>query len=520
MTLFQNEKDNGGENMNKKFQLLTILLVTFLLLLSACSKSNNTSAPDPQESKSNDSATKEEITELNVAFYFNGDRPRDLRLVEEKVNEITKEKINATVTLMPIPLGDYQQQMNLMLSGNEKLDLAITTARMGFTGQAARGQFLELNDLLDQYGQDIKNVMDEDILNAPTVNGHLYGIPTLKDLAGSLGFNMRTDLVEKHGIDVDNIKTVDDLESVLRTIKENEPGIEPMTFSFAPTVGTTNVYAWFDSLGDFFGVLPNDADDFQLVNLYETPEYEEFVKKMRRWYTEGLIQSDITTTTESRRALLQSNSVFGWFGPQKPGIEAQETRNNSMPITSISLKEPMTYISHTLGIMWSIPRNTTAPEKAMELLNLMYVDEELVNLLNWGIEGEHYVKVSDNIIKYPDGVDRSNVGYSINMSYLWGNSFLTYIFEGDDPDLWNELEKFNENATKSKALGFVFDPSPVSTELSALNNIRNEYHVALEVGVMDPERHLPEFNKRLKDAGIDKYIAEKQRQFDEWRKNN
>ncbi len=53
------------------------------------------------------------------------------------------EKINATVKLLPISIGDYRQQKNLMLSGNENLDLLITSGRMGFNGFASRGQLLE-----------------------------------------------------------------------------------------------------------------------------------------------------------------------------------------------------------------------------------------------------------------------------------------------------------------------------------------------------------------------------------------
>ncbi|MDT8860207.1 ABC transporter substrate-binding protein [Alkalihalobacillus sp. MEB130] len=502
--------------MRRKLSMY-IIFVALFLFLAACS--NSTSTTEQQEGGGDVNESNGEMTELNVAFYITGEPPRDMKLVEEKVNELTKEKINATVKLMPIALGDYTQQMNLILSGNEQLDLAVTSGRMGFTGRATRGQLLELDDLLEEFGQDIKNVMDEEILNAPRLNGKLFGIPTNRDLAGSVGFNMRTDLVEKHNIDLESVKTMGDLEEVLRTIKENEPGVEPL-LPFNVAVPHTNVVSWFDNLGDFFGVLPNDSDNLEVVNLYETDEYKEFVSTMRRWYTEGLILSDITTTTESRSALLTGNKSFGWFGPQKPGVEGQESRGAGVSISSVSLGEPISYTHHATGVMWSIPRNSGDPEKAMQFLNLMYVDEELVNLLNWGIEGEHYVFNNDNLVTYPEGVDGSNNGYRIAMSYLWGDSFLTYIAEGDEPTLWEDTRTFNENATKSKALGFIFDPTPVSSELTALDNVKNEYAIALETGVMDPETHLPEFIQRLKDAGIDKYIEEKQRQLDEWAKNN
>ncbi|MCL7749769.1 ABC transporter substrate-binding protein [Halalkalibacter alkaliphilus] len=506
--------------MIRKFKLLSLLFITLLLILSACNKSSSTDVSEEREDQPKGDEVTEEPTELTVAFYIHGETPRDLQLVEDKVSEHTLDKINAKVNLMPISIGDYQQQMNLMLSGNENLDLLITSGRMGFIGFATRGQLLELDELIEEYGVDIQNILPEEYLSSLKLKGKTYGIPNLKDMAGKNGINMRVDLLEKHNIDVNNIKTLADVESVLRKIKENEPGVDP-NIHFGPNVHPTNFVSWFDNLGDFFGVLPDDTDNLELVNLYETPEYEEFVKTMRNWYTDGLIMPDIATSTESVGELMGANRGFSYFSAYKPGIDEQESRKSGTPMKNVTFdqEQPYSYTHHLTGQMWSIGRNSKAPEKAMELLNLMFVDEELVNLLNWGIEGVHYEKVADNVIVYPEGVNASNTRYSINMPYLWGNSFLTYVMEGEDPELWDELQKYNESAINSKGLGFLFDPSEVSSELTALTNVRNEYAYGLETGSVDPERYLPEFIERLREAGIDKYIAEKQKQFDEWNKN-
>jgi len=169
-------------------------------------------------------------------------------------------------------------------------------------------------------------------------------------------------------------------------------------------------------------------------------------------------------------------------------------------------------------MMWGIPQSSKVPEAAMKFLNLMYADKDIVNLLSWGIEGKHYEKVSDNVIKYPDGVYAGNNGYNLNMSFAMGNSFLSYVFEGNDPNLWNQTAEFNKNAIKSKALGFNFDSSPVKTEVTAVSNVVSKYALGLEYGILDPDKSLPEFIKGLKAAGIDKIIAEKQKQLDKWAK--
>jgi putative aldouronate transport system substrate-binding protein len=82
------------------------------------------------------------------------------------------------------------------------------------------------------------------------------------------------------------------------------------------------------------------------------------------------------------------------------------------------------------------------------------------------------------------------------------------------------MDQFNKSAKRSKALGFGFDPTPVKTEYAAVTNVVTQYKMPLETGSVDPDKVLPEFISKLKAAGIDKVIAEKQKQLDEWAKAN
>ena len=50
----------------------------------------------------------------------------DQKKVEEEINKIVKEKLNATVKLMPVAIGDYVQKMNTVLAAGEKFDILWT----------------------------------------------------------------------------------------------------------------------------------------------------------------------------------------------------------------------------------------------------------------------------------------------------------------------------------------------------------------------------------------------------------
>ena len=56
----------------------------------------------------------------------------------------------------------------------------------------------------------------------------------------------------------------------------------------------------------------------------------------------------------------------------------------------------------------------------------------------------------------------------------------------------------------------------MKTELANCSAIITEMVPVLGAGAADPAEYLPQFLQRLKDAGVDTIIAEKQAQLDAW----
>ncbi|MEC0092412.1 ABC transporter substrate-binding protein [Paenibacillus macquariensis] len=510
-----------------KYFVKTILMVAlaFTMLISACSNGGTNSANSETEGAAskdqggNDSGTLKPV-EL-VMVYPVGGEPKDMKLVQDEINKMTKEKINATVKLVPIGFGAWAQQKTLMLSGNEQVDLIVSG--MGtYSQDVAKGQFLELDGNLAEQGKGITEALDSldpAFLNATRIGGKIYAVPSIRDLAADYGITMRKDLVDKYNIDTTAIKSLDDLDVVFKTIKDNEPGIIP-TVKYGTSIIDLYVNSFFDNLGEGFGVLPGYDNDLKVVNMYETPEYADMLNTVRRWYQAGYVAKDAATSTETQYNLVKSGKAFSFISHMKPGIATQESRSTSKEMVSVHFRPAVTATSAIISIMWSVARTSKDPERAMMLLNLMYTDKDFINLLDFGIEGKHYVKVSDNIIDFPQGVDATNSGYNLQMGWMFGNQSLSYIWNGDDPNLWTQLAEFNKGALKSKALGFTFNADAVKTEIAAVTNVQNQYKIALETGTIDPVSKLPEFNKQLKSAGLDKIIAEKQKQLDAWAEAN
>ena len=90
-------------------------------------------------------------------------------MIEDALNEQLREKIHAEVELVPLSLGTYDQQMTLMISGGEQLDLLPTFfyGSTAISALKAQNQLNPLDDLLAEYGQDLTTAMPEGYLTLP-----------------------------------------------------------------------------------------------------------------------------------------------------------------------------------------------------------------------------------------------------------------------------------------------------------------------------------------------------------------
>ena len=101
------------------------------------------------------------------------------------------------------------------------------------------------------------------------------------------------------------------------------------------------------------------------------------------------------------------------------------------------------------------------------------------------------------------------------MDWSWPNQRITPVWEGNEADLWEQLEEFNTTGAVSPAMGFSWDSSSVQNQVTSVNNVISEYNNALRWGTMDPS-NIDQLNADLEAAGINEIVAEKQRQLDEF----
>ncbi|WP_223067623.1 ABC transporter substrate-binding protein [Paenibacillus caui] len=483
--------------------MLTLMLAV-AIVLSGCSGSKKGGGSAAPESGGDDSSKLETV---ELSMYIPGGPDTDVESVEKEINAYLKDKINATIKIHQLSWDKPADKANLMIQSGEVFDLIYT---WDFMLNATKGAYKPLEDLLDQYGKETKAQINPAYLEAATVNGHLYAIPTEKELGQSAGFAFDKAVVDKYKFDIDSIKKVEDLEPMLKTIKDNEPGMSPFFMNHTDSLHWFTVYPNGEDV-DGSNDVPTmlDYDTMKVFNEYDTPEMLARMQLIHKWYEAGYINKNAATDKTELKDAVKTGKAWFTYGNMNPTSTNDWTKLAGRPMMIKTLLPVKVTTKSLQGSMMAISRTSKNPERAMMFINLIHTDPVLYNMLTFGIEGKHYKKLDNGTVEFiPDS------GYNSVSPWMVGNVLLSYVNKDEDPRRVQLYKDWNENSVKSPLLGFVFDSSKVQTQIGALVNITKQYKNTLYSGQKDPEPLLKEMNGKLKAAGIDAVIQEVQSQVD------
>ena len=511
-----------------KRKIAAMLMASVMALsLCACGESGNGDAAQSGgngsteasegDSSGAENSTSGEITKMIMAFPTWTGAPADTEKIQEAMNEITRDKLGIEIELQIMDVGSYNQNMTLALSGGEQIDILST---MGFAyANAVRQGYLkdlEENDLLSTYGSGIVEAVGEENIDACRVSGVLYGLPNNRDMAQGRGCAaIATEYLEGIGYDVSSdseiIKiSLDELNDIYAQLHEKYPDKEV----YRPSAGSMSQFSNVDSLGgNVFGVLLDNGKELKVENLFTSDFYMDYCKRMYDYNQKGYISQDAATDTTGVSEIVKAGALMSYTTGGKPGIKAQETNLCGRDMTIFQTREDYVSSAAVASYPWAIPISTVNPEAAMVLLNELYTNPELADLIIYGIEGTHYGITEDGFLDQNLGTSSGNYG---TLNWLYPNQFASTVIVGNTSDLWERTRTFNEEARKSPASGFAFDSTSIATEQTAVTNVYEEYRKSLEYGFVDPEVAIPEMVEKMNSAGLQKIIEEKQAQLDAW----
>ena len=527
----------------KKLAAWILAVVMAAVLLAGCTTTGSSGKPEETttsvkgetgETPANGSETKgteEAVSEAPAhvvieSLYFDA-VPRDIAEVEKAINEITIPEINVEVELYPLPFSDASTQVGLMISSGTPIDLVVNF-RPDFLSLVNKNMVLEISDLLDQYGQGIKEAA-ADAIPGGYVGDKLYGIPSVEKYGNTYGLLIDKEVVDTVGWDKFEDLSVEELGQFLAKAHEAYPDTALIHLTGGGnSVDNFNMLYDVDYLGSgsgtggIMGIGEGEGDE--IVNVFATEEYAEFCKTMHEWYEAGYFNKDAATSMEAGQSAVTAGTAKGYFIQTELDMVPAQSAANGLEMVALNTRSQTLVMNNITSGTWSIPYHCENPEAAMKFLNLMWTNEDIINLIYYGVEGLDYQFMDDGSgrITFPDGESPQTVGYH-QWFGIYGNTPLRLVWDGLPVDYKEQLEKFKDNineSNQSKFMGYAFDPEPVKTEYAAVSNVISTYRTSLECGVVDPETILPQFLKDLEAAGIDKIIEANQSALDAWKAAN
>jgi len=523
---------------------LVSLLLTAGLVASCFTPAVSVSASEE------DAVTKTEFGEYSaenpyqLTFAFLEFFPQDAeaeQAVEDALNEFMIPEYHIQVDFLPLEFAQYQQTIQLMISGGDKLDIVPV-----FYDQATK--LIGMNGLVDLYpymdtedGQKIKDSLGEEIALVGNQNGILYGFPAAKEFVAASGLCMRKDIcdelgiTEEYGLDEHSdeyngtVHSWSEAEAIFAKVAEAHPEMTPLYIQGMS--GSITNFMSCDALMDSFGVLnwQADHDSTEVVNLYETEEYKNAVTMLADWFDKGYIYKDAATDTQGSTTIFKAGNTFAYVTNLKPGFNVQNKMATGIDSYCMYFADQPETLTATANVSFGntgVATNSEDPEMAFKFIAALYSDPRVMNTWQYGIEGVNYQVLDDGTATYVEGEDGGNFKYHQGTAWSAGNQFIAYVWNDGtvDAGYWDEIKEYNKWGLYSPAFGFAWDSTDYQTQVTALQSALSTYRAALETGAVggvdQVEGMLQNLNDMLYASGLQDVMDAKQEQLNAWIEEN
>ena len=226
-------------------------------------------------------------------------------------------------------------------------------------------------------------------------------------------------------------------------------------------------------------------------------------------------------------AQIDTETLNNWFKNGKTAILNQDFYQFTQVENAVKQNIEGAEVNWTMlyadeGVSWGASNNCSSiastckdPEKAMQFLNWLHADQANYDLYIYGIEGVHYNLTEDGSVALPEGVTTETNPYNAT-PWNFYNTALHRVSADECQNTKEAIEYFSNVTLKEAVAGdFTFDATNVTLEVGQLESVDKEYFGPLTTGTADISGW-EEALKRMEDAGMESYLAEVQRQLDEY----
>lgn len=501
---------------------IACLCAAIALLVASCSGKEGESGLSTASPGGSSQAADAEVleSEVTLKFYFGGEKPAAMDEVWAKVSDYVKARgLNVKFNINYIPWNDYSGKLLIMAASGDKWDMNFDSDT-SFNQMAAKDSYMRLNELLPQYAPHLYEKYKEvGKLEAATVNGSIVGLPWTIKMNQRFYAGWRSDLAEKAGIvrEPDSVRTVEDVDKLLRELKAAYPNARISKTSPLPLYWTRD--EWIDLAFHGLGYYMDDPE-YTVRAIEQQPFYLEAGNKAKQWYDDRIINRDVLIDKEDGAAQWRNGKTLFTITSHEwayaePGFADPSFRQQM----SLVYPDARTINRSPLSNVLAINRNSGHADRVLRFLDMMWTDRVLYDLVMYGIEGKTYV-LNGETAEYPGDMTLQTSNYM-----EWGGNWAFWNPEFMRPtqryskNFWLEEEKFASLPTNvdSPLEGLFITEDNIRSEVERRDETYDAYGKRIEFGsVGDVSASVADYIARQKENGIDKVIADVQRQIDDF----
>lgn len=525
---------------------MALVLCLMIMLASAFSLAEEPTAAKLEGSKIQ-RLTDEPVTltcwvpvDRNAAY---GKMIQDLN--EMDLMKTMEEKTGVHIEFEVAPIGQEESSFSLMLASRKYPDIIIQFGMyytLGAENAIDEGILLDLNDLIEQYAPNYHAARTSSELRMKgtlTDKGYQPYICAFsyKDIPGlpSGGAIIRKDLLNKLGMEIP--VTYDDWYTFLSRCT-NELGLKR---TFGMNYAGICKYNAFNA-GFGFGMMSNTVSapfyqiDGKVMYAPLTDNYREYLEMMAKWYAEGLIDPDFTSTltfddgvammssgesagTADHGALLDYVNTLGKaVDPDFEYIAVPDpVKNEGDPIHIYSPT------GNGIDRVFAISTTCKNPELAVAWCDQFFTDEGFM-LCNYGTLDKTYTIVDGEPV-YTDLIWENPQGSITDMLSVYAGPAQWPAFERVTGRDTNEAAKANFRVWQSNADNLYEVPSDISLnteEMEAYSSVFPEIKSYVEemtvkfIMGLEPMENYDRFVQQIKDLDIDTAINAYQTALDRY----
>ncbi len=490
----------------KKILALLLAVLMVASLFAGCGNSEKpaeTQAP-AADGETQAAAPAEEGALPTLKWYMvGGGMPANYDAWEVKFNEYVAPKIGANVEIEVISWGDWGNRRSVIVSTNEDYDLMFTD--MGsYVSDVNMGAFADISGLMDQV-PGLTDLIPQAYLDACKINGGLYAIPAYKDSSMTNYFVWTKEHVDAYYPDYAEAHTLADIEDGLRAIYEGT-GVAPILLNQDGISCITGNKYDACTLGSFgIGIAYNGGTEF--VAVYEQEDVMADLKTLHTYMQDGLVNSDAAVLSEAT-GMCSVGVAQGWPSAAKGWGEGRGAE-----VVVSQFENTVVSNDTVMGSMTCISASSPNQLEALKLLELVNTDYIVRDMLGYGEEGVNFEYVEENGERR---VKKLNSDWTM-AAYTQGTFFNWTLEAGNPVNYWvEEVQKQNEEAIPSPAMGFIPDVSNISDEIAACKAIFEEYKSLLMTGTGEPESTVADMMAAMYDSGFQTILDEVNAQFHAW----